>query len=47
LFPLDFMQRLVKDRLGIEPDVIDAGHLMALARPEELAEYIGSVISRR
>lgn len=47
LFPLDFMQRLVKDRLGIEPDVIDAGHLIALAKPDELAEYIGSVISRR
>ncbi|MDV7353526.1 alpha/beta hydrolase [Rhodococcus oxybenzonivorans] len=37
LFPVDFMKRIVRERLGIAPDVIDAGHLIALARPRELA----------
>lgn len=36
MFPLAFQQRIVRDRLGIEPDVIDSGHLPALARPDEL-----------
>ena len=37
LFPLDFMNRLARERVGVEPDVIDTGHLPALARPDELA----------
>jgi pimeloyl-ACP methyl ester carboxylesterase len=40
LFPLAFMRRLARERLGIEPDVIDAGHLPALSRPAELARLI-------
>ena len=40
LFPLDFMNRLSRDRLGVDPDVIDSGHLPALARPAELAEML-------
>jgi pimeloyl-ACP methyl ester carboxylesterase len=40
LFPLDFMCRLVRDRLGVEADVIDSGHLPALSRPKELAERL-------
>jgi pimeloyl-ACP methyl ester carboxylesterase len=40
LFPLDFMRRLSQDRLGVEPDVIDTGHLPALARPKELADRL-------
>ena len=40
LFPLDFMQRIVRERLGIVPEVIDAGHLAALARPGELAAML-------
>jgi pimeloyl-ACP methyl ester carboxylesterase len=40
LFPLDFMQRIVRERLGIVPEVIDAGHLAALARPDELAAML-------
>ena len=40
LFPLEFMKRLSHDRLGVEPDVIDTGHLPALARPDELAEML-------
>jgi pimeloyl-ACP methyl ester carboxylesterase len=40
LFPLAFMRRLSQERLGIEPDVVDSGHLPALARPDELAERL-------
>ncbi|MGW0045495.1 alpha/beta hydrolase [Rhodococcus sp. NPDC003348] len=40
MFPADFLRRLVRDRLGIEPDEIDCGHLPALARPDELVERL-------
>jgi len=41
LFPVDFMRGLARDRLGVEEvDVIDSGHLPALARPDELAERL-------
>lgn len=39
-FPLAFAERLVSDRLRIEPDVIDSGHLPALAAPAELAALL-------
>jgi pimeloyl-ACP methyl ester carboxylesterase len=40
LFPLEFMRRLARERLGIVADVIDTGHLPALSRPEELAHRL-------
>jgi pimeloyl-ACP methyl ester carboxylesterase len=40
LFPLEFMKRLARERLGVEPDEIDSGHLPALARPDELTELL-------
>jgi len=40
LFPLAFLQRLARERLGVEPDVIDSGHLPALARPDALVERL-------
>ena len=40
LFPLDFMRRLSRERLNLEPGVIDTGHLAALARPKELADRL-------
>jgi 2-hydroxychromene-2-carboxylate isomerase/pimeloyl-ACP methyl ester carboxylesterase len=40
LFPLEFMRRLARDRLGLDVDVIDTGHLPALSRPEELAQRL-------
>jgi pimeloyl-ACP methyl ester carboxylesterase len=40
LFPLEFMRGLARERLRVEPDVIDTGHLPALARPKELAERL-------
>lgn len=39
-FPLDFQRRVARERLGIEPDVVPGGHLLALANPEGLAEYL-------
>jgi pimeloyl-ACP methyl ester carboxylesterase len=41
LFPLEYMRRLARDRLGLEETtVIDSGHLPALSRPEELVRAI-------
>jgi pimeloyl-ACP methyl ester carboxylesterase len=40
LFPLEFMRRLARERLGVAADVIDTGHLPALARPTELVERL-------
>jgi pimeloyl-ACP methyl ester carboxylesterase len=40
LFPLAFMRRLAHERLGVEVDVIDSGHLPALSRPDELARRL-------
>jgi pimeloyl-ACP methyl ester carboxylesterase len=39
-FPVDFQLRLARERLGIEPDVIPGGHLLALSRPEALARKL-------
>lgn len=39
-FPPAFMRGMVRDRLGITPDEIDGGHMIALARPRELAERL-------
>lgn len=36
-FPVEFQRRVAEQRLGITPDVIPGGHLVALARPGELA----------
>jgi thioesterase domain-containing protein len=36
-FPVDFMDRLIRDRLGVEPEHVTAGHLPALANPTGLA----------
>lgn len=39
-FPAEFQRRIVRERLGIEPDEIDTGHLPALAKPKELVELL-------
>jgi pimeloyl-ACP methyl ester carboxylesterase len=44
LFPLEFEQRLARERLGVEPRVLDAGHVMNLSRPGELAEAIAAEV---
>jgi pimeloyl-ACP methyl ester carboxylesterase len=40
LFPYTFMLELTRDRLGVEADAIDAGHLASLARPRETAGWL-------
>lgn len=40
LFPLEFMRDLSCKRLGLDPDEIDSGHLVALSRPDELVEML-------
>ena len=39
-FPADFQRRVVRERLGFEPDEMDGGHLPALAHPAELADRL-------
>lgn len=39
-FPVAFMDRLIRDRLGVEPEHIAAGHLPALANPRGLVEML-------
>jgi pimeloyl-ACP methyl ester carboxylesterase len=39
-FPLEFQRRVVRERLGVGVDVLPGGHLMALSRPRELADYL-------
>jgi hypothetical protein len=39
-FPAQFQRRVAKDRLGIEADEVDGGHLVALANPVGLADQL-------
>jgi pimeloyl-ACP methyl ester carboxylesterase len=39
-FPLEFVQRVARDRLGVEPEIVDSGHLPALACPAELSALL-------
>jgi hypothetical protein len=39
-FPVEFQRTQARDRLGLEADVLPGGHLIALARPLELASYL-------
>lgn len=36
LFPVEFQTRVARERLGITPQRLPGGHLVALSRPEEL-----------
>ena len=39
-FPVEFQRRVVRERLGIIPDEMAGGHLVALSRPKELADRL-------
>ncbi|MEU5160328.1 alpha/beta hydrolase [Streptomyces sp. NPDC020875] len=39
-FPLEFQRKVVADRLGIPVEPLPGGHLVALARPEQLTDWI-------
>lgn len=40
LFPPAWLRRVVRDRLGIDPDEIDSGHTPALSHPSELVQRL-------
>lgn len=42
-FPVEFQQRVARERLGVEADVLPGGHLLALSQPKALAEYLLAV----
>ena len=43
-FPVDFQRRLARERLGLVPDELPGGHLVALSRPAELADRLVSYL---
>ncbi|MFC7247027.1 alpha/beta fold hydrolase [Catellatospora aurea] len=40
LFPAEFQQRVARDRLGVEAELVPGGHLATLSHPIELADRI-------
>ena len=40
MFPAEWARRHARERLGIEPDEIDGGHYITLARPRQLADRL-------
>ena len=40
MFPLDFQRRVAHERLGIELDEIDGGHMVAMSNPAALADRL-------
>jgi pimeloyl-ACP methyl ester carboxylesterase len=39
-FPAEFQKRIATERLGVTADVRPGGHLIALAQPQRVAEYL-------
>lgn len=44
LFPAGFQQRVARERLGVEADLVPGGHLCALSRPDELTAVLLSLV---
>lgn len=42
-FPVEFQQRIARERLCIEPDVLPGGHLIALSQPDALSKYLAAI----
>jgi pimeloyl-ACP methyl ester carboxylesterase len=40
MFPLEFQRRIARERLGLEVDEIDGGHMAALSHPGEMADRL-------
>jgi pimeloyl-ACP methyl ester carboxylesterase len=40
MFPLDFQRRIAHERLALEVDEIDGGHMVAMSHPGELADRL-------
>jgi hypothetical protein len=46
LFRRDFQRRVTRERLGLEIDEMDGGHLPMLSRPDELARRLAELAAR-
>jgi pimeloyl-ACP methyl ester carboxylesterase len=42
LFPLEFQRRVARERLAIDVDAIDGGHMLAMSNPGALADRLGA-----
>ena len=40
MFPLEFQRRIARERLGLDVDEIDGGHMVAMSNPVELADRL-------
>jgi pimeloyl-ACP methyl ester carboxylesterase len=40
MFPLELQRRVARERLGLEVDVIDGGHMVALSDPRQVADRL-------
>lgn len=40
MFPLEFQRRIAHERLGLDVDEIDGGHMVAMSNPAELADRL-------
>src|SRR5688572_7610951 len=40
MFPLEFQRRISRERLGLDVDEIDGGHMVAMSNPSELADRL-------
>ena len=40
MFPLEFQRRIARERLGLDIDEIDGGHMVAMSNPGELADRL-------
>ena len=40
MFPLEFQRRIARERLGLEVDAIDGGHMVALSDPRQVADRL-------
>ena len=45
-FPLELQQRVARERLGTDVDVVPGGHLVALSHPVELSALLASYLER-
>lgn len=39
-FPVEFQRRIARERLGVDPEEMPGGHLVALSRPAELVDLL-------
>jgi pimeloyl-ACP methyl ester carboxylesterase len=40
MFPFEFQRRVARERLGLEVDAIDGGHMVALSHPRQVADRL-------